>query len=216
MTLEDALREVDTIVDALGMPVDTHIRRIVAALHMHAIPTYASCEGHFDEGESYPWVGIGEEADMPAHSQEVDNPKVRELGQRLQGLTKEFKNVELYAVTLMTDVDVRYHISATTTELSYRRLDGDTDEEKLQLANGVHLIKLLRLLDDFYGSDRRVPFGNRLMLEPGGVWGDAILSNNAASVQSISKNTEKTKQLHAFRKEMNDFADYLIDVVAAE
>ena len=50
--------DVDNITDALGLPIDEGIKPLVAALRAWGINTSASCEGHTDRGNSYPWIII--------------------------------------------------------------------------------------------------------------------------------------------------------------
>lgn len=57
---KQALEEVNTIADRLGMGVDKRIKTTVAALRVHGFPTTASCEGHPDieHGLDYPWIDV--------------------------------------------------------------------------------------------------------------------------------------------------------------
>jgi hypothetical protein len=71
MTVAEALMQVDALADKLGEPVDIGIRVMVAALHMHGIATYASCEGHLDHGFPYPWVDIGTYIEHPTTEKSV-------------------------------------------------------------------------------------------------------------------------------------------------
>ncbi len=50
--------EVEKIVDSLGHKIDKNIKETVVALKVYGFPTRASCEGHLDWGEPFPWVGI--------------------------------------------------------------------------------------------------------------------------------------------------------------
>lgn len=55
---ERIAKEVDGIVDELGLPVDEGIKRAVIALRLADIHTHASCEGHIEDGLLYPWILI--------------------------------------------------------------------------------------------------------------------------------------------------------------
>lgn len=46
------------IKDALGMPIDRNIRKLIVLLNYHRIITTASCWGHNNWGLSYPWVDV--------------------------------------------------------------------------------------------------------------------------------------------------------------
>jgi len=54
------LKEIDRIIDGLGLGVDNGIKETLAALMAYEVPTISSCEGHIDEehGEPYPWVDV--------------------------------------------------------------------------------------------------------------------------------------------------------------
>lgn len=56
----EKLRELDDISDALGMSIDTGIRKTVALLNLLGFPTSGSCAGHIDadHGTLRPWVDI--------------------------------------------------------------------------------------------------------------------------------------------------------------
>lgn len=58
MSYEAALADSKRIVDRLGTHIDPMILPLVATLRMCGIPTCASCEGHMDHGERYPWVNV--------------------------------------------------------------------------------------------------------------------------------------------------------------
>jgi hypothetical protein len=73
----------------LDNSVDEHIRSIVAALQLHGITTFASCEGHLDHGCSYPWVDIGTWVDDPELEVSTVEANHRHC-QRLQDLLDEY------------------------------------------------------------------------------------------------------------------------------
>ncbi len=54
-----AVQEVLGIRDRLGKPVDPGIRLAVIALRAAGFETAASCQGHLDHGEPFPWIDIG-------------------------------------------------------------------------------------------------------------------------------------------------------------
>lgn len=47
---------IDNIVDSLGKEIDPLIKNMVILLNRNGITTMASCEGHLDYGEHFPWV----------------------------------------------------------------------------------------------------------------------------------------------------------------
>ena len=62
-TWDESLVEVESIADALGLPIDEKIKPLVAALRMFGVRTTQSCEGHPDRGFPYPWVEIEADSD---------------------------------------------------------------------------------------------------------------------------------------------------------
>jgi len=55
---KEAEDRASTVSDKLGLSLDEKITPIVAGLHRYGIKTQASCQGHEDWGNSYPWVEI--------------------------------------------------------------------------------------------------------------------------------------------------------------
>lgn len=61
---EQKQREVDKIVDGLGLEIDGGVKEPVVAFMAYDFPTAASCEGHIVEegqkkrGEPYPWIDV--------------------------------------------------------------------------------------------------------------------------------------------------------------
>src|SRR5580692_619243 len=54
----EKLTEIEHIRDALGFPIDEHIREAIVALNVSGIPTSASCEGHRDRAKGAPWIKV--------------------------------------------------------------------------------------------------------------------------------------------------------------
>jgi hypothetical protein len=57
-TYDSVAREVDSITDGLGLPIDEGIKKIVIALRLWGFMTSGSCQGHTGRGTPYPWVEI--------------------------------------------------------------------------------------------------------------------------------------------------------------
>lgn len=53
------VKQVETIVDGVGEPVDEGVKEPVVALKTHGFGTKSSCEGHLDWGYPYPWIEVG-------------------------------------------------------------------------------------------------------------------------------------------------------------
>lgn len=56
-------------VDGLGRPVDEGILETVVALNLFDFPTHASCEGHFNWGNPYPWVDFVTPGECPGYEE---------------------------------------------------------------------------------------------------------------------------------------------------
>lgn len=56
---EEKLKDLDSIRDRLGQPIDQGIKETCAAFIINNLPTTQSCEGHLNEGVAYPWIDIG-------------------------------------------------------------------------------------------------------------------------------------------------------------
>lgn len=53
------VKKVKKLEDALGMPIDKRITKLVTALIANGFTTYGSCEGHTNHSMGAPWVEIG-------------------------------------------------------------------------------------------------------------------------------------------------------------
>ena len=53
---EDIVKNIDRVVDGLGMTIDSKIKRLVLVLNKLKFETSASCEGYLDTGRPYPWI----------------------------------------------------------------------------------------------------------------------------------------------------------------
>ncbi len=56
---QQKLKDLDKVVDGLGMGIDAGIKETVALLNLADVQTTASCEGHKNWGYPYPWIDIG-------------------------------------------------------------------------------------------------------------------------------------------------------------
>ncbi len=54
--LSQIKKDVDSLTDKTGEPIDANIKHAVIALRYAGFNTTASCEGHQDHGFPYPWV----------------------------------------------------------------------------------------------------------------------------------------------------------------
>jgi hypothetical protein len=55
---QETFEHVALTVDGLGRRIDIGIMGVVLYLNLHGVSTTASCEGHLDWGQPFPWVWI--------------------------------------------------------------------------------------------------------------------------------------------------------------
>jgi hypothetical protein len=65
------LENVDSIVDRLGTPIDSGIKRAVQIFRTLGFETTGSCEGHLDWGLPYPWIEINTDSSILNLEQKV-------------------------------------------------------------------------------------------------------------------------------------------------
>lgn len=73
--LENKFRQIR---DKPGQTIDQGILQTVIALNANNIPTLASCEGHLDHGEPFPWVDIGNPEDKKTKTIATDRGRILE------------------------------------------------------------------------------------------------------------------------------------------
>jgi hypothetical protein len=98
-SLSDVEKEVDSLTDLMGEPIDKNIKHIVIALRYAGFHTTASCEGHMDRGFPYPWVDI-----------RYDDGKIRKIEKkRLKKLLQRFyrTRTSLHPLLLQNFADFR-------------------------------------------------------------------------------------------------------------
>ena len=212
MDLTEALREVDTITDALGLPIDKNIRRVIAALRMHEFPTRASCEGHVNWGSPYPWIDMGTDVNQSEPDPEISDTSIQKIGKSLQKVAREYQNVELYTTVALTNQDRRYHITATKEELEYRSLEDNVDELRTKKINQKDKKRLIKLLDNFYRQNPQLLYSRVLTLNDSGAFGEYTLQNIGAITNELVDDKQKEENIKLFREEMNSFAQYLINL----
>jgi hypothetical protein len=129
MIIDEAIAETNAITDALGHPVDEHIKKLVTALHLHRIPTTSSCEGHLDHGEPYAWIDIGNDSGVMPYANVVDDQVVMEVGTKLQTLAQQADNLDFLLKPGSAFGDVTLINSGAAASLSLR---GEQKQQALQ------------------------------------------------------------------------------------
>lgn len=204
-----ALKDVDSIVDSQGLPVDEEIKFAIAALMVAGIPTSASCAGHLDSGDPFPWVRIGQPAELPGKDSYIE-PEIQQIATGLKAVASGTKNIEIYVVIRLVDKDARYHIAVENDSTDIKSLD-DMSLDDAQIRDNYHQrAVVMELLQDFYKTRRDVSFDRMLIIEAGGSDGDCVLQPMGGAIMSTIDEKIRSKKLVAYRKEFKDFGEYLV------
>lgn len=174
--------------DKLGMTIEGGILETVVALNMAGIKTSQSCEGHLDRGLAGPWVQITGST----------NDDSRNLNQMM---LDEYKKADL--------------VKAQNPESFLKDSEYASYMEKFRELQNLLLVesqknaeKLIVLLGKFY-MNREIDFDCMLIVN--GV--DSVaptLISQGSYLQNIRNAEEKEKNIQRYRKEMKEFADFLV------
>lgn len=200
--LQKIRAEVDKIVDAEGMPIDSNIKETVVGLMALEFPTSASCEGHLEpeHGLGAPWVEISA----------PNEPEERFVGE------KEIyqKIAEKYGISL-EDVKRARHYQAYEEAVRETSKNEETPEyKKWRQENKKLMDKVESLLTEFY-KNRKVAPNIRLEIEEFGEGGYFRIHNGGEDYKSESKKLTqeeleaKKERLKQYQKEMQEFAEFL-------
>jgi len=183
MIWNDKRKEVDRIVDGLGLGIDEGIKETVTALRVYGLNTQQSCEGHMrGEGRriaSLPWITIC-----------VPEPKGWEKAKDKIIKQKKGEIVEDPEQQKKTEEFVG------KAEVEWR------------VKNFEQYKKAMDLLEDFY-RQRETPFEARLTFSLFGSFGAFRIQNLGFPTVPLLSQEEQFKKLELYRKEMNDFAEFL-------
>jgi hypothetical protein len=196
---KDKLAEIERTKDALGFPVDEHIRETIVALNLSGFPTSASCEGHIDRARGAPWVRI-EAPGRPEERFIHENAIIDEVA-RKYGISAD---------------EVRDDINHEAwKEASSGAAENDETREyaKWRKKNEVLRERLSKLLDEFYAS-RSVapPLRLELSTRAGGIF---MLKNGGedytTDVRALSneERSELGRRLAEYQNEMRSFTAFL-------
>ena len=83
-------------------------------------------------------------------------------------------------------------------------------EQEWTIENLEQQRKMMRLLAEFY-QDRKVPFDVRLTFDRSGTFGGFRIQGFGAEIMKLLSPEEQHKKLISYRKEMNDFTNFLKD-----
>ncbi len=181
--LENKLRQTK---DKLGQPIDDGILTAIIALNVNKIPTFASCEGHLDHGESFPWVDIG-------------NPEDRKLKALLRTADEYWKQAN------------QSEIKHSNAKLTHQLLE--KYHQTMALANRLSLEQarpIYEKLQSFY-SKYNPPYGLRII--PTSIGPFVRIQPEDGVTQLLRNPEDKKRRLDQYRKEFSKFSNFLSKVV---
>lgn len=197
---EETLKDLETITDKLGMPIDAGIRETVASFVVNKFPTTGSCEGHIDKEEDgtftkrSPYVAIS-----------VDVPKERFVGE------KDIKR--LIANKFGVKVGEILQDNGNDAEMAYweyiqaNQIAETVDYVAVRSSNDQLLEDLRALLEEFY-KEREV---SRFILKKVGPSGYFHLATKKENIKNINDKSLSgfERELAMDQEEINAFGNFL-------
>ena len=186
-TWDEHLKELNTVIDGLGMPMDEHIKEIVVGLNLNGIATDSSCGGHPDS-LGLPYIG----------GTATNQPRYRYIDQ---------EEIERCLVEKYHLDDVRDIYDEGPMEKEYFDLI-DTKEETSEYQawypkNDILREKVVHLIDEF-NSTRPVP---RIHLSP--IYpGFRIEGHNRKTVDNGNEEL-RISEIYESQKEFQLFMEFL-------
>jgi hypothetical protein len=147
---EGKLKELESITDKNGTPIDGKIKEAVAAFQLNGFSTATSCEGHAEAGEPTPWIVV----------QAPDKPGERFINEKNIFQKKADAcgiPIEKFNHHTNRDAFLEAFSEASEQEETEEYKKWTNENEKL-------LLKMTDLLDEFY-KDRNVPDDIRLTID---------------------------------------------------
>lgn len=202
------LQELDETSDALGYRIETGIKEAVNAFNLMGLPTSGSCEGHIDRALSFPWVDVSS-PNEPEERYVEQNETFKKVAKE-RGLPEE-------NVKRGLDMDAYWE--------AMKQMSEETKEyKKWDLENKKLAIRAQELLNEFY-ENKKDRLDNKLGVY-GGVGGFRIHGVTEAEYRrayeesgdeiSEERKAERAGKLPVYRKEMDDFTQFLKDKFFAE
>jgi hypothetical protein len=193
----DTLKNLDEIVDGLGMKIDENIKETVAAFNINGIPTDGSCGGHTEGRLGFPYI----------MGKPLDEPEYRWVGQ--QNLNSEI----LKKYNLKT---VREIYSDSKAEAEYnKRVEEElkfieTEQYKEWYKKVQPLEKEVgTLIEEFY-KNRMISDDQKLHLSPLYAHYDIESGLEIESLQQSNVSVVAIKaKIHASQEEFKLFTEFL-------
>lgn len=198
-------KEIENTADAEGYRIDEGIKEPVIALNAYGINTGQSCEGHVDSGRSAPWIRI-----------EAPN----EPGERFVGQNETFEKVAKKYNMPVEEAKRMSNMDAYWEAIHECQVNGETEEfQKWKEESGKLLYTTKEILDDFY-KDREVPENIKIKVDTESLEdmaeGSFEIFNGGEDCKNIndeklSKDEKEAlgERLKGYRKEMNEFAQFI-------
>ena len=179
---QEMAEKIDRTTDGIGYPIDEKIKEPVIVLNLLGFQTGASCEGHLDHGNSYPWIRIDFEQPVP--------PQWRQDAEEAFRIAEKTPN----DANNIREVWHRYH-----------EIRESIEQFQLRQMFPFHC-----LLEQFYSASNSsysvsVQIGEDI--SSGMIWFYSL----DGKWQTIRDEDEKKAKLLAYQEEMDRFTDFLID-----
>jgi len=191
-------KKVDKITDVLGMPIDKEIKEAVIMFNAVGLYTSGSCEGHLNHGLPAPWI----------HIEAPNEPKERYIKEK-----EIFRQVARKYNLKVEELRRGYNMEAFEEAGRKIMKNEETKEYKRWKKENKKLLKKAKkFLEEFY-RNRKLDPDIKLEIE---IFGDGSFRiHNGGKYYKLAKDlSEKEKKkaeqmLEKFRKEMNDFSEFL-------
>lgn len=189
-------RQVDSLTDRLGMPVDEGIKNVVIGLNANGISTISSCGGHIEEDRfAFPWVGCAAS----------DQPRFR------------FKNEEKIKETIAKKYKIKpediFNVGNDAAEKEYYKITGNSveteeyaewDKKNVPLEN-----KVIGYIKEFYVQRKNDPI---VRIEPGSIYPGCLIDipdEDEKRWRETLPRAELKDKIREAQKEMEQFGNFL-------
>jgi hypothetical protein len=189
----EKLKELDTITDNEGVPIDDDIKETVAVLNLIGIPTAQSCAGHIMGRLRYPMI-LGWAKDRPVERFTNDKDIRCKIASKY--------HISVDDIEFNSQATEEYYTIVTKLRLK------ETKEYKKWIKQNKLLRKTLRLLlKEFYSNRNPLPY-SKLYLAPS--LGYLLVSRSHRSkTRNISYSSKDIPKIKAAQEEMKAFTEFL-------
>ncbi len=207
----ESSKEVDKIVDGLGMHIDDGIKDAVAAFRALGFQTSASCEGHRDRALPYPWIDFRGEKSSSEDATEKAPAPLRELMEQLAEFSDAHEDLDVSGFVYNKREDgprFSYSIDKKGKKyIIYDLLDDGYSEKEIN-ENKQQLRRFHRLLSEFYSS-QSIPYEDLLFIDVWGSTGAFRLMPLSGGMNELLPKKEQEAALKRHRQLIWAFAEYI-------